>query len=114
MLGDGQDLGLPNPVVMPGTAPDDPASVYVTVMGRVQGVGYRAWCAQEAERLGLFGWIRNRSDGTVEAIYHGPAKRIVEMVRLAQKGPALAEVTKMLASPCNAPDNASFQRRPTF
>ncbi|WP_417688824.1 acylphosphatase [Roseibium sp.] len=89
-------------------------SAYVTVIGRVQGVGYRAWCAREAERLGLHGWIRNRLDGSVEAIYHGRAERVEEMVRLSAKGPRWAKVEQILSTPCDAPDVAGFIRRPSY
>ena len=89
-------------------------SLYVTVAGHVQGVGYRAWCAAQAERLGLHGWIRNRRDGSVEAIYHGRAERLEEMVRLAGEGPKWARVDEILATPCEPPEVAGFQRRPTY
>ncbi|MEJ8476635.1 acylphosphatase [Roseibium algae] len=89
-------------------------SVYVTVLGRVQGVGYRSWCASKAERLGLHGWIRNRHDGCVEAVYHGLAGRVDEMVALSEKGPVLAKVTDILASPCDPPESAGFLRRSTY
>jgi acylphosphatase len=89
-------------------------SLYVTVTGRVQGVGYRAWCVQHAERLGLHGWIRNRHDGSVEAIYQGRGDRLEEMLRLAGEGPKWAKVDGILATPCEPAQVAGFQRRPTY
>ena len=89
-------------------------SIYVTVTGKVQGVGYRAWCAGHAERLGLHGWIRNRLDGSVEAIYHGRCERVDEMVRLSGQGPRWANVTDILATPCDPPEVAGFLRRPSY
>jgi len=92
----------------------DFVSYYVTVKGRVQGVGYRAWCAAEAESRGLSGWIRNRRDGFVEAVYHGRADRVKEMVALSEEGPELARIDRILAHPCDPPDVAGFVRRPTY
>jgi acylphosphatase len=47
-------------------------AAHVRIVGRVQGVGYRAWTVDEARRRGLSGWVRNRSDGDVEAVFSGP------------------------------------------
>ena len=60
------------------------------IAGRVQGVGYRDWTRKRAERLGLSGWVRNRSDGTVEALFHGSAESVGAMLELCRKGPPLA------------------------
>ena len=49
---------------------------HVIVLGRVQGVGYRAWTEREAQARGLQGWVRNRHDGTVEAVFAGPADAV--------------------------------------
>ena len=61
------------------------------VRGRVQGIGYRAWAASEAARLGLEGWVRNRRDGSVEAIVAGPPDKVAVMIEAAR----LARVTGM-------------------
>lgn len=65
------------------------------VRGRVQGIGYRAWAASEAVRLGLEGWVRNRRDGSVEAIVAGPPDKVAVMIEAARRGPWLARVTGM-------------------
>ena len=52
------------------------AKVRVTIKGRVQGVGFRYWICGEARRLGLRGWVRNRPDGAVEALFAGPGARV--------------------------------------
>ena len=65
---------------------------HIVVRGRVQGVGYRAWTADEAARLGLQGWVRNRRDGSVEALFAGPAERVADMIERCHGGSALARV----------------------
>lgn len=64
----------------------------VTIRGRVQGVGYRAWVAHQARAGGLDGWVRNRRDGSVEALFAGPAEVVSDMVALCRRGPSSARV----------------------
>ena len=66
------------------------ARVYVT--GRVQGVFFRDSTRQNAERLGLSGWVRNSPDGAVEAVFEGPSEKVREMVRWCEVGPPDASV----------------------
>ncbi|TCT00972.1 acylphosphatase [Aquabacter spiritensis] len=61
--------------------------VHLTVKGRVQGVGYRAWCAREAEARGLAGWVRNRRTGAVEAVFAGSARDVDAMAQMCRQGP---------------------------
>lgn len=68
-------------------------AVRLVVRGRVQGVGYRAFLAGEAQRLGLRGWTRNRADGTVEALVGGSAEALSQLVAACRRGPRLAVVT---------------------
>lgn len=70
--------------------------VHVMLRGRVQGVGYRAWCAREAERRGLLGFARNRRSGAVEAVFAGPADEVEAMLAACRTGPAVARVDEML------------------
>ena len=72
---------------------------HVTIRGRVQGVGYRAWLAGEAMRRGLAGWVRNRRDGSVEAVLAGPAATVAEMIEDCRRGPASARVEAVDATP---------------
>ncbi len=65
----------------------------VFVSGRVQGVWYRAWTCQEAEALGLTGWVRNLRDGRVEALLVGEEAAVSEMLVCMRSGPPLAQVT---------------------
>lgn len=62
------------------------------IRGRVQGVGYRAWTEREALRRGLSGWVRNRRDGAVEAVFIGQADKVAEMIAAFRKGPWSASV----------------------
>ena len=64
----------------------------VTIRGRVQGVGYRAFVAHQAMSRELEGWVRNRGDGSVEALFAGPADVVSDMVAVCRRGPAWARV----------------------
>jgi acylphosphatase len=79
------------------TAPSSPAveTVRIVVTGRVQGVGYRAWFQEEAEELELSGWVRNRTDGSVEALVHGDKNKIDDLIKAAHRGPTLSRVDKV-------------------
>ncbi|MFK8251059.1 acylphosphatase [Ancylobacter terrae] len=65
---------------------------HLRVRGRVQGVGYRAFVEREAIRHGLAGWVRNRTDGSVEAILAGPAETVAAVIEACRRGPTLARV----------------------
>jgi len=62
------------------------------VRGRVQGVGYRNYIAYKAGVLGIRGWVRNRGDGSVEAVVQGAAEAVAEIIRCAERGPRAARV----------------------
>jgi acylphosphatase len=64
----------------------------VMIQGRVQGVGYRAWVEWEAGARGLEGWVRNRRDGSVEALFAGAAEAVAEMIAACRRGPPMARV----------------------
>ncbi|GAB4387805.1 MAG: acylphosphatase [Thermodesulfovibrionales bacterium] len=68
------------------------ARAHVTVRGRVQGVFYRGFTEDTAHSLGLRGWVRNRPDGTVEAVFEGERAAIEQAVRECRKGPPAARV----------------------
>ena len=65
---------------------------HVTIRGRVQGVGYRAWVEDEAIARGVEGWVRNRWDGSVETTFAGPADIVAGMIAACQRGPVSARV----------------------
>lgn len=67
--------------------------VTLRIQGAVQGVSYREGARQEALRLGLLGWVRNRSDGTVEATVEGEPDALEDFIRWCQTGPRMARVT---------------------
>jgi acylphosphatase len=66
--------------------------IEVVIVGRVQGVSYRATCADEAIRLGLSGWVRNRDDGAVELVAEGDVAALEQLVGWCEHGPDLASV----------------------
>lgn len=70
--------------------------VHVIVHGRVQGVFFRDFTRQEAERLCLTGWVRNCRDGTVEAAVEGTAENVAEMLHCLQHGPPAARVDEVV------------------
>jgi len=65
---------------------------HVTVRGRVQGVGYRYFVEREAQLRDLEGWVRNRRDGSVEAVFSGPEDAITAMIAACRRGPSSARV----------------------
>jgi acylphosphatase len=69
--------------------------VHVTVHGRVQGVGFRAWIEREARTRALDGWVRNREDGTVEAVFAGASTAIDAMLDACRRGPRGARVERV-------------------
>jgi acylphosphatase len=66
---------------------------HIIVRGLVQGVGYRAFVADEAQARRIEGWVRNRRDGTVEAVLSGPAEMVDPMIESCRKGPWGSRVT---------------------
>ena len=75
---------------------------HVTIRGRVQGVGYRAWVEQEARARNLDGWVRNRRDGSVEALFAGPAEVVSDMIALCRRGPSSARVEAVTEEPAHS------------
>ncbi len=68
-------------------------AVELRIYGRVQGVGYRGWTVKTARELGLRGWVRNRRDGTVEALIAGQQAQVQTMIQACWQGPSAADVT---------------------
>ena len=82
---------------------------HVTVTGRVQGVGYRAWVADEASARRLEGWVRNVRDGSVEALLVGPADVVADMIAACRRGPSMARVDAVREEDGN-PDALKLRR----
>jgi acylphosphatase len=71
---------------------------HVVISGRVQGVGFRYWVETEAVSRGLGGWVRNRRDGAVEAVFSGEEAAVAAMLEACWEGPAMADVTAVTVS----------------
>ena len=89
-------------------------TVHVRITGKVQGVGYRAWTLQTAMRRGLTGWVRNRIDGSVEAVFQGTEDQIHNMIEKCHEGPVFARVLQVISKyDADEPLFAGFQSQPT-
>lgn len=86
---------------------------HVRVRGRVQGVFFRAWTSHQARTLQLTGWVRNRVDGSVEAVFAGVPAAVEEMLRRCHEGPPAASVESVEVRPTALPDIDTFEQRPT-
>lgn len=78
------------------------AALHLRITGRVQGVGYRAWTVRIATKLGLRGWVRNRADGSVEALAAGDPESLELFVEKCRRGPTFARVDDVAASPAES------------
>lgn len=74
-------------------------TVRIFVQGFVQGVNYRRWLQGEALEREISGWVRNKADGSVEAVLHGDPRRVDDLVRACRHGPSLARVDKVRSEP---------------
>lgn len=88
-------------------------AVLLSISGRVQGVGFRAWTVREARRHALLGWVRNRYDGRVEALLIGEAQEVEAMIEACRRGPALARVDDLQRLPAEDDGSRDFSERPT-
>ncbi len=88
-------------------------AVRLRIKGRVQAVGYRAWAIFEAEALGLRGWVRNRLDGSVEALLIGSERTVATMIEASWRGPPAACVASVEVSADEDDGSTGFLPRPT-
>ena len=94
---------------MPATQDDDTVRVRAVVAGRVQGVSYRVAAADEADRLGVVGWVRNLADGRVELLASGHRRAVDAFVDWASTGPRWADVTSVDAADVSS-DGEVYER----
>ena len=95
------------------TRSETPARL-LRIRGLVQGVGYRNALHHEATRLGLSGWVRNRSDGSVEALAAGTTAALEGLIAWARRGPPAARVEEVSWEAAQAPVEAGFRRELTL
>lgn len=91
----------------------DDIAIHVRIHGRVQGVWFRAWTEQEARARALRGWVRNRRDGTVEAVFAGSEAAVRDMIGACHEGPPAANVGRIEESPADGAGLRAFETRPT-
>jgi len=85
----------------------------IRIEGDVQGIGFRLFAIREATALRLKGWVRNRNDGSLEAVASGPRSVVERFITACVKGPRGARVTAFNLMPTDPPDSLGFTRRPT-
>lgn len=84
---------------------------HVRVTGRVQGVFFRAWTAEQAVALGVSGWVRNCPDGSVEGHLEGPDRAVATLIERLHDGPPAAEVSRVSVSKAGAESATGFAVR---
>ena len=85
---------------------------HLRIRGRVQGVGFRIYLRREAQRHGVSGWVRNRSNGSVEAVVQGPDEAVRAVIDWAREGPPGARVTDLEVTDADG-EYSAFEQRPT-
>jgi acylphosphatase len=88
--------------------------VRLHITGQVQAVGYRAWAIAAAARLGLRGWVRNRTDGAVEALVIGDDEPVAAMIAQCYEGPPAARVREIAVAEAADDGSDGFTARPTL
>jgi acylphosphatase len=87
---------------------------HLRITGKVQGVWYRAWFADQAKGLGIDGWVRNRADGSVEAVVQGPPEMIDTIIARAHQGSPASRVADVIVTDdVGAETLQGFEKRST-
>lgn len=89
------------------------AARLLRIEGRVQGVGYRDWMLREAVRLGVHGWVRNRPDGSVQALVAGEEGAVQALLTACRRGPVMARVDRIEETLAEAPAEPGFRKMAT-
>lgn len=84
---------------------------HLMISGRVQGVFFRNWTVDTAKAMGLGGWVRNRMDGSVEALVEGPAEAVERFIALAHEGPPAAQVARVDVEEAAVQGLAALEKR---
>jgi acylphosphatase len=87
------------------------AAARLLIIGRVQGVGFRGWACREAFRRNLRGWVRNRTDGSVEILAIGDDAAIDGMIEACRRGPRMAAVDDIQRSPGDDDGSKDFSEK---
>lgn len=87
-------------------------ALQLRILGKVQGVWYRGWTVAQAQRLGLSGWVRNRSDGSVEAWIEGDETALDTMMALCRQGPPAARVDEIRSERVKDARRQGFEQLP--
>ncbi len=95
------------------TSEEAPRAVLALITGRVQGVWFRGWIVQEAEKRGITGWVRNLRDGSVEALFCGPRAALDDMLAACRDGPPRARVENIELEDADPPAETRFVQAPT-
>lgn len=85
----------------------------IHVKGKVQGVFFRAWTIEQAKELGLDGWVRNRHDGSVEAVASGPADKVGELIARCHRGSPPSRVDTVMVEDTPGVVAQGFVQKPT-
>lgn len=94
------------------TDPGSRITRHLQILGRVQGVGFRFYMERKAHELNVTGWVRNRRDGSVEAVVQGAPQAVDTMIAWARQGPASAKVSEVRLAEGDG-DYVAFAARPT-
>jgi acylphosphatase len=92
---------------------DEVITMNIRIEGQVQGVGFRDFAIREATARKLKGWVRNRADGSLEAVASGPRTVVESFITACIQGPRGARVTAFNLMPTEAPQTLGFTRKPT-
>lgn len=86
---------------------------HLVITGKVQNVFYRDWMVEQARSLGLDGWVRNRADGSVEAVVQGSAEMVEAMIDRAREGSPPSRVAGVAVTEADPETLLGFEKRPT-